>query len=81
MPPKKTKTGEDYSAIYMTSFDVLLMKQSGELFKGKARVKVPKSEATFYSLIYKMAKKGMIPELARLTAEKTCFQEGFRIRA
>lgn len=75
---KKTKAGEEYAAIYQTSFDVSLVRPNGEYEMVKARVHVPKSEAKFYSLIYRMAEAQHINELSRLSAELQCFRKGFQ---
>jgi hypothetical protein len=74
---KKTKAGEEYSAVYQTSFDVNFRTDEGEYLMIKARVHVPKSEARFYTLIHKMAEADHINELTRLSAELQCFRKGY----
>lgn len=75
---KKTKSGEYYTDVYQTSFNVLVFDGDGDKHWVRARIEVPKSEARFYKGIYKLHRNGHISELARLSAELHCFQKGYK---
>jgi hypothetical protein len=77
----RTKTGEEYTDVYQTSFDVGVITEDGEQEMVRARICVPKSEAVFYRGIQKMQMSGHLSELARLSAEIHCFQKGYRVIA
>lgn len=77
---RKTKSGEDYTDVYQTSFDVGVFTSDGHKMV-RARVSVPPSETMFYTCIYKQMKKKRISDMAHLSAEIHCFQRGYRIVA
>lgn len=77
---EKTKTGEDYTHVHHTSFNVPWFK-NGTLTWVKASVRCPKSEFVFYKGIQRMRDTGKINEFVRLSAEFQLFGKGFKVVA
>ena len=73
----KTKSGEPYSAMYLTSFLVPATQKDGTVHMQHAKIACPASEFSFYQLIGGLNEYAVIDDLTRITAERFMLLEGY----
>lgn len=74
------KVGEEIEYIYVTSFKVPVV-QNNQPGMVNARLAVPRSEFTYYTMIAEMQDKGYINLFGHITAEFALFSGGYRVVA
>jgi hypothetical protein len=72
------RVGEEIEYIYVTSFKIPIT-QDNEFRMVNARLAVPRSEFTYYTMIADMQDKGYLTMFGHLTAEFALFSGGYRV--